>query len=308
MISQHVEERLLACLPKIQAKSGHYSYRFLNHRRVDPADFSRDIAQESIKVFLERSEADPAFLDQPDKDIVHRCVLDGWNATRRFYYQEQNHDSLDSMAEYEKATDAIYTAESPALADDSFDPERVFAANALSEQMQEIIARLKPDYQAMCYNLMKGSTREGAMEAIGAKKQAWTYFQDQLQSAFASIAGSPQASAAFEPFEMDDSQEAPTAPMEGKLLKVGPLALDLTTHYLTASGGTPVHLTPQEFALLRLLMQHPKQPIRRQKMCEALGGIRTKHLKSYVARLRKKLSPTAIKSGGYAQGYYLPAS
>lgn len=44
----------------------------------------------------------------------------------------------------------------------------------------------------------------------------------------------------------------------GEVLTVGALQLDTAAHSVNA-GGTPVHLTKTEYAILKLLMQHPGQ-------------------------------------------------
>ena len=70
------------------------------------------------------------------------------------------------------------------------------------------------------------------------------------------------------------------------------VVLDPDTHTVT-KAGQPVELTPQEFALLELLMRHKNMALSREQLLEAawgydyLGGSRTVDM--HIQRLRKKL-------------------
>jgi two-component system phosphate regulon response regulator OmpR len=87
--------------------------------------------------------------------------------------------------------------------------------------------------------------------------------------------------------------EAPGAPtQEEKVVEFGPFALNLGTRAL-ARGGAPIPLTTGEFALLKALALHPREPMSRDKLMELARG---REHESYdrsidvqVSRLRKLL-------------------
>ena len=172
-------DHLLRLLPDLKSRAAHYAFRY-DYLYLDP----EDIFQESAKAFLERAEADPAFLDQPDKDVVRRCALDGWNAVRSQVRQESYQTSLQ--------TPTVPGVEQCTLQDvlhvDTPDPEEEAIVVDVAERTQRTIAWLKPNYQVVCYSLMSGSTRTAAMEAIGTTKQAWPHYRRNLQDAFAYVA------------------------------------------------------------------------------------------------------------------------
>ena len=70
------------------------------------------------------------------------------------------------------------------------------------------------------------------------------------------------------------------------------VVLDLSTHSVSQKGQ-PVDLTPQEFALLTMLMRHRNMALSREQLLEAawgfdyMGGTRTVDM--HIQRLRKKL-------------------
>jgi two-component system KDP operon response regulator KdpE len=76
------------------------------------------------------------------------------------------------------------------------------------------------------------------------------------------------------------------------VLEVGPIRLDLEAHSVTARGE-PVHLTPNEFSILRVLAQHPgKLLTHRAILREVWGpayGEESNYLHVYVSQLRRKL-------------------
>ena len=78
----------------------------------------------------------------------------------------------------------------------------------------------------------------------------------------------------------------------GKVLTVGALQLDTAAHSVNA-GGTPVHLTKTEYAILKLLMQHPGQVLAKSTILERIAGdtpdCTESSLKQHVSNLRKKL-------------------
>jgi two-component system phosphate regulon response regulator OmpR len=89
-------------------------------------------------------------------------------------------------------------------------------------------------------------------------------------------------------------QEAPGAPMqEEKVVEFGPFALNLANRSLTRDGQ-PIALTTGEFALLKALALHPREPMSRDKLMELARG---REHESYdrsidvqVSRLRKLLA------------------
>ncbi len=89
-------------------------------------------------------------------------------------------------------------------------------------------------------------------------------------------------------------QEAPGAPtQEEKVVGFGPFALNLANRSLTRDGQ-PIALTTGEFALLKALALHPREPMSRDKLMELARG---REHESYdrsidvqVSRLRKLLA------------------
>ena len=87
--------------------------------------------------------------------------------------------------------------------------------------------------------------------------------------------------------------ETPGAPStQAKVVEFGPFALHLASRALTRDGK-PLPLTTGEFALLKALAQHPREPMSRDKLMELARG---REHESYdrsidvqVSRLRKLL-------------------
>ncbi|MDD3516895.1 MAG: two-component system response regulator OmpR [Chromatiales bacterium] len=64
----------------------------------------------------------------------------------------------------------------------------------------------------------------------------------------------------------------PGAPaLESQPIRFGPFVLDLATRRLTRDG-TPVALTTGEFALLKVLVSHPRQPLTRDQLMNQAKG------------------------------------
>jgi two-component system KDP operon response regulator KdpE len=82
------------------------------------------------------------------------------------------------------------------------------------------------------------------------------------------------------------------------VLEVGPIRVDLEAHVVTVKG-LPVHLTPNEFGILRVLAQHPgKLLTHRTILREVWGpayGDESNYLHVYVSQLRRKLEPDAAR-------------
>jgi DNA-binding response OmpR family regulator len=79
-------------------------------------------------------------------------------------------------------------------------------------------------------------------------------------------------------------------------LRSGPLYLDLAARTVKI-GEQPLELAPQEFALLRYLIQHPGRALSRDQLLNAVwgplyqGGARTVDI--HVRRLRAQLGDSA---------------
>jgi two-component system OmpR family response regulator/two-component system copper resistance phosphate regulon response regulator CusR len=83
-----------------------------------------------------------------------------------------------------------------------------------------------------------------------------------------------------------------SADRPGAILKVGPLALDLTTRRATR-GEAEISLTPTEFSLLEFLMRYAGQVVTRRMLCEHLWdsdweGV-TNVVEVHINRLRGKV-------------------
>ncbi len=75
------------------------------------------------------------------------------------------------------------------------------------------------------------------------------------------------------------------------LLRVGGLEIDSARHTVTWDGG-PVHLTPNEFKLLRVLATRPGQTLTREQLLEDLHAVASntdRSVDSHIKNLRKKL-------------------
>jgi two-component system phosphate regulon response regulator OmpR len=87
----------------------------------------------------------------------------------------------------------------------------------------------------------------------------------------------------------------PGAPSpDQQIVEFGPFRLNLGTRTLTREGE-PVPLTTGEFALLKVLVQHPRTPLSRDKLMElARGrefGAYDRSIDVQVSRLRKLIEP-----------------
>ncbi len=95
-------------------------------------------------------------------------------------------------------------------------------------------------------------------------------------------------------------------------LRAGDLQIDPTAHTVT-QDGRPVHLTPNEFKLLVVLVRHAGQTLSREQLLDelhgaALGGI-DRSVDSHIKNLRRKLErdperPPLIETV-YGVGYRL---
>ena len=81
-------------------------------------------------------------------------------------------------------------------------------------------------------------------------------------------------------------------PSAEPVLFVGSIRLDLEKHAVTV-GGEPVHLTPIEYRILRVLAQNPGKLLTHRtilrEVCGPAYGDESNYLHVYVSQLRKKL-------------------
>jgi two-component system phosphate regulon response regulator OmpR len=82
----------------------------------------------------------------------------------------------------------------------------------------------------------------------------------------------------------------PGAPATGGVHHFGEFSLNLATRTLTR-GGKPVALTTGEFSVLKVLVQHPRQPLSRDKLMELARGreyeVFDRSIDVQISRLRK---------------------
>jgi two-component system phosphate regulon response regulator OmpR len=82
----------------------------------------------------------------------------------------------------------------------------------------------------------------------------------------------------------------PGAPAAGGVFEFGAFTLNLSTRTLTR-GGKAVSLTTGEFSVLKVLVQHPRQPLSRDKLMELARGreyeVFDRSIDVQISRLRK---------------------
>jgi len=82
----------------------------------------------------------------------------------------------------------------------------------------------------------------------------------------------------------------PGAPAAGGMFQFGDFSLNLATRTLTR-GGKEVALTTGEFSVLKVLVQHPRQPLSRDKLMELARGreyeVFDRSIDVQISRLRK---------------------
>ena len=88
--------------------------------------------------------------------------------------------------------------------------------------------------------------------------------------------------------QLQKGSAAPLSPV----LRAGDVELDTASRQVTA-GGTPVHLTKTEYAILKLLLQNPGQEVAKSVILERISldtpDCTEYSLKQHVSNLRKKL-------------------
>jgi two-component system phosphate regulon response regulator OmpR len=90
-------------------------------------------------------------------------------------------------------------------------------------------------------------------------------------------------------------RRAPAAPLlSAGVIHFGPNAVNLATRELTREG-VAVGLTSNEFALLKLLLENPRQPMSRDKLSELARGreydVNDRAIDVQISKLRKLLEP-----------------
>jgi len=77
-------------------------------------------------------------------------------------------------------------------------------------------------------------------------------------------------------------------------LKLGPVEIDLARQ-TARHGPRPLHLTPKEFAMLRLLAETPGVPVSRDRFLDVVWGYTafptTRTVDTHIASLRAKIEP-----------------
>jgi DNA-binding response OmpR family regulator len=87
------------------------------------------------------------------------------------------------------------------------------------------------------------------------------------------------------------------SPTDGlRTLRFGQLEVDLAAHEVSCEGR-PIDLTAREFALLRVLVEHPRQVFSRDQLFELVWGSfgDRSTVAVYVGRLRQKIEPDPTK-------------
>jgi len=98
--------------------------------------------------------------------------------------------------------------------------------------------------------------------------------------------------------------------LSGQVLEYADLKLDTTGHKVTRDGS-PVHLGPTEFRLLRHFLEHPQRVFSREQLLDAVWGhdvyIEPRTVDVHIRRLRKAVNATGtkdiirtVRSAGYA--------
>jgi two-component system KDP operon response regulator KdpE len=82
------------------------------------------------------------------------------------------------------------------------------------------------------------------------------------------------------------------------VVRVGDLEIDLGARSVS-SGGEPVHLTPIEFGLLRVLAEHQGRLVTHRQLLHEVWGpgyeTETHYLRVHVAHIRSKIEPDAAR-------------
>ncbi len=86
-------------------------------------------------------------------------------------------------------------------------------------------------------------------------------------------------------------------PVKSRVIQAGPLLIDLDKH-LVEADGQPLHLTPTEFELLRVLAEHPDRALTRSELIELALGYQydglDRTVDSHIKNLRHKLRDAGL--------------
>ena len=111
---------------------------------------------------------------------------------------------------------------------------------------------------------------------------------DYLTKPFSTIEFSARVRA-----QLRRSGSAPAAQSD-VIVQLQHLTIDLQ-HRRVERDGSPIHLTPTEWALLRTLVTHPRQTLTHQQLFNAvwgnISGDAQQYLRVYVGHLRRKIEP-----------------
>ena len=93
------------------------------------------------------------------------------------------------------------------------------------------------------------------------------------------------------------AQMQPVATADGPVV-IGEIVIDTARRTVTRSGE-PVHLTPTEWSLLRVLMLHAGKPVTHQQLFRAVWGTSSGdvqlYVRVYVAHLRRKIESDSYR-------------
>lgn len=96
----------------------------------------------------------------------------------------------------------------------------------------------------------------------------------------------------------DSADTAPVASDAAGVIVRGPLRVDPTMHTATLDGAE-LDLTPKEFELLQLFVEHPGRAFSREFLVERIWGYEydgfERTVDTHITRLRKKLGPLGDK-------------
>lgn len=99
-------------------------------------------------------------------------------------------------------------------------------------------------------------------------------------------------------------------PVRREVLKIGPVSIDITRFEAWVEGA-PLSLTPSEFKILQLLMEHPGQVFSRLQLLESVYGDAyegyERTIDTHISNLRRKLdlgaSQSSLIRSVYGVGY-----
>jgi two-component system, OmpR family, KDP operon response regulator KdpE len=94
------------------------------------------------------------------------------------------------------------------------------------------------------------------------------------------------------------ARTAPAGQASAVIVAFGDLTVDLQRRRVERAG-TPLHLTPTEWGLLRTLVTHPRQTLTHRQLFTAVwgnvAGDAQQYLRVYVGHLRRKIEADAVR-------------